>query len=94
MLLLGRFAVGNKNFIDSDRYEQFQVIEGYVHYPQDVPYYRDNKPENLDSVGGKHSKEFSMRYLAIIAIAIIAFISAWRRLRASGTPNLQSRWIE
>lgn len=50
MLVIGRIAAGNRSFFDSGRFEQFQVIDGYVHYPRDVASYKDNKPEVLDSI--------------------------------------------
>ncbi len=50
MLLLGRIAAGNKAFMNSSEFEQFQVIDGFVHYPQGIPYYQDNRPERLDAV--------------------------------------------
>lgn len=50
ILLLGRISGGNSSFLDTGDYEVFPVVEGKVLYPTGFSYYRDLKPERLESV--------------------------------------------
>lgn len=50
VLLLGRISSGNSSFLDSGGFEVFPVAEGKVLYPTGFSYYRDLKPESLESV--------------------------------------------
>ena len=49
-LILGHLIPGNGLFIDTNDFEEFQVIDGTVHYPPGIPYYRDNKPEKMEEL--------------------------------------------
>lgn len=50
VLLLGRISSGNSSFLDTGDYEVFPIVEGKVLYPPGFSYYRDLKPESLESV--------------------------------------------
>lgn len=49
-LILGRFVPGNGTYSNTSDFEEFQVVEGLVHYPPGISYYYDNKPEYLENL--------------------------------------------
>lgn len=49
-LILGRMIPGNGLYIDTHDFEEFQVVDGLVHYPPGIPFYHDNKAENLEAL--------------------------------------------
>lgn len=46
-LILGRLVPGNGLFLDTQDYEEFQIIDGRAHYPPGISIYYDKKPEDL-----------------------------------------------
>lgn len=52
LLILGSLVPGNGLFLNTHEFEEFPVIEGKLHYPQRIRYYREKEPEDLQGLIG------------------------------------------
>lgn len=49
-LIVGRIVPGNGLFLDTSDYEEFQIVDGWAHYPPGISIFHENKPENLETL--------------------------------------------